>query len=298
LPPRISLVTPSYQQAPFLEATLASIHDQRYPGLEHVVVDGGSTDGSVAVLERWAPRLARFSSGPDGGMYDALDRGFAGTTGEVMGWLNADDLHAPWTLALVGELFERFPDVQWLTTQYPLIFDEAGRCVQTGYGGGFNAEAFRRGANLPGRGWFATGFVQQESTFWRRSLWERAGARMDTSLKLAGDFELWARFFDHAPLHAVAAPLAGFRKHGAQKTSIAFEAYLAEAEAVLRARGGRPYGRVESLCRRAIWTACGGRPLVRMPRWLGAPLGAVRIIRPAPVLVWKNGWRIATDYVV
>jgi glycosyltransferase involved in cell wall biosynthesis len=275
LPPRISLVTPSFEQARFLESTLASIHDQRYPDLDHVVVDGGSTDGSVAILERFAD--LRFTSGPDGGMYDAIDRGFAATTGEVMGWLNADDLHAPWTLALVGELFERFPTVEWLTTQYPMIFDESGRCVQTGYGGGFNAHAFLRGANLPGRGWFATGFVMQESTFWRRSLWERAGGRMDTSLKLAGDFELWARFFEHAPLHAVAAPLAGFRRHGGQKTAIGFEAYLG---------------------RRAIWTACGARPLVRMPRWLGAPLEALRVIRPVPVLAWKGAWRIATDYVV
>jgi Glycosyl transferase family 2 len=296
--PRISLVTPSFQQGRFLEQTLASIHGQGYPDLEHVVVDGGSTDGSVAILERWAPKLARFTSEPDGGMYDAINHGFAGTTGEVMGWLNADDLHAPWTLALVGELFERFPEVEWLTAQYPLIFDENGRCVQAGYGGGFNADAFRRGANLPGRGWFATGFVMQESTFWRRSLWERAGGQVDASLRLAGDFDLWARFFEHAPLHAVAAPLSGFRRHGTQKTAVAFDAYLAEAEAVLRRRGGRPYGRVESAFRRAIWTAFGGRPLVRMPRWLGPPLVAARIIRPAPVLVWKNGWRIATDYVV
>lgn len=296
MPPRISLVTPSFQAARFLEQTLASIHGQCYPDLEHVVADGGSTDGSLAVLERWAGRL-RVTSRPDGGMYDALNRGFAGTTGDVMGWLNADDLHMPWTLGLVGELFERFPAVEWLTTQYPMIFDEGGLCVQAGYGGGFNADAFRRGANLPGRGWFATGFVMQESTFWRRSLWERAGGRVDDSLRLAGDFELWSRFFDHAPLHAVASPLAGFRRHGGQKTALAYEAYLAEAEAVLRRRG-RPYGRVESAVRRAVWTACGARPLVRMPRWLGAPLTALRVVRPAPVLAWKDGWRIATDYVV
>ena len=215
-----------------------------------------------------------------------------------MGWLNADDHHLPWTLSLVDEMFERFPEIDWLTTQYPLTVDESGRAVQTGYGGGFNADAFRRGGNLPGRGWFATGFVQQESTFWRRSLWEKAGARVDASLKLAGDFELWCRFFDHAPLYAVAAPLAAFRRHPGQKTATRFQAYLDEAEDVLRRRGFRPYGRVESALRRAVWTCFGGRPLVRMPRGPARLLQALRIIRPAPVCSWKESWRTATDYVV
>ncbi|MET0555787.1 MAG: glycosyltransferase family 2 protein [Vicinamibacteria bacterium] len=298
MPPRIALVTPSFNQAPFLEDALRSIHDQGYPSLEHVVIDGGSGDGSAAILERWGGRLAHWRSEPDGGQYDAINRGFARTTGEVMGWLNADDQHAPWTLALVGELFEAFPEVQWLTTQYPLIFDERGRAVQTGYGGGFNGASFRRGGNLPGRGWFATGFIQQESTFWRRSLWERAGGRLDASLRLAGDFELWHRFFAHAPLHAVAAPLAGFRRHGGQKTALAFDAYLAEAEAVLRRDGTRPYGRAESAFRRAVWTCFGGRPLVRMPRRAAAALTATGVLRPAPVLAWKSGWRTTVDYVV
>jgi glycosyltransferase involved in cell wall biosynthesis len=298
LAPRIALVTPSFNQARFLEDTLESVHSQRHPGLEHVVIDGGSTDGSVAILERWRDRLSSWVSEPDGGQYDAINRGFARTSGEIMGWLNADDRHAPWTLALVGELFARFPQVEWLTTQYPLIFDEAGHAVQTGYGGGFNRESFRRGGNLPGRGWFATGFVQQESTFWRRSLWEKAGGHVDASLKLAGDFELWCRFFDQAPLHAVAAPLAGFRRHPDQKTASRFEAYLDEAEAVLRRRRHRPYGRVEGALRRAVWTGFGGRPLVRMPSLMGRALTALRVIRPAPVCVWKGDWRIATDYVV
>ena len=298
MPRRIALVTPSFNQARFLEDTLASVHDQRYPDLEHVVVDGGSTDGSVAILERWADRLAWWTSGKDGGQYDAINRGFARTSGEIMGWLNADDRHLPWTLALVNDLFERFPQVEWLTTQYPVILDEAGRGVQSGYGGGFNADAFRRGANLPGRGWFATGFVQQESTFWRRSLWEKAGGRVEASLTLAGDFELWCRFFDHAPLHAVATPIAGFLRHGEQKTATRFEAYLDEAEAVLRQRGFRPYGRLESALRRAVWTCFGGRPLVRMPRGPAQLLQALRIIRPAPVCIWKGGWRTAVDYVV
>ena len=216
-----------------------------------------------------------------------------------MGWLNADDLHAPWTLALVGELFERFPQVEWLTTQYPLIFDEAGRCVQTGYGGGFNADAFRRGANLPGRGWFATGFVQQESTFWRRSLWERAGGRVDASLQLAGDFELWAASSTTRRSTRWRRRIAGFRRHGdAEDGGRASRPTSPRRKRVLRARGWRPYGadreRLPPRDLDRLRRAAAGAHAAR----LGAPLAAARVIRPAPVLAWKDGWRIATDYVV
>ena len=231
------------------------------------MVDGGSTDGSVAILERWSDRLSYWTSAPDGGQYDAINRGFARTTGDVMGWLNADDHHLPWTLSLVGEMFERFPEIDWLTTQYPLTVDESGRAVQTGYGGGFNADAFRRGGNLPGRGWFATGFVQQESTFWRRSLWEKAGGRVDASLKLAGDFELWCRFFDHAPLYAVAAPLAAFRRHPGRRPRHASRPTSTRRRTCCAVAASARTGRSKA--------RCGGRsgPASAAGRWCGCHAG-------------------------
>jgi len=296
-PPRISLVTPSLNHARFLEAALRSVHEQGYPALEHVVMDGGSTDGSADILARWAGRLSACERAADGGMYDALQRGFARTTGEVMGWLNADDLHAPWTLSLVGDLFARFPQIEWLTTLYPMVWNERGHAVRIGYGGAFNARAFARGRNLAGAPWFAGGFVQQESTFWRRALWERAGSRIDTSRRLAGDFELWARFFRHAPLWAVAAPIAGFRRHGDQKTAHHMDAYRAEAEQVLRRDGFRRPPRLSSLRRRILRRAFGGRPLVWLPASLGRWLTRLGIVLPAPVCWWRDGWTLRTDYV-
>ena len=127
---------------------------------------------------------------------------------------------------------------------------------------------------------------------------ERAGGSLDATLRLAGDFELWSRFFDHAPLFAVAAPLAGFRKHGEQKTGTHYDEYLAEAEAVCaRAAAGR------TARSRA---GCAGRSGPRSVgvRWCGCrrgwdgPSTALGVIRPAPVLAWKSGWRVATDYLV
>ncbi len=296
--PTISVVTPTLNQAPYLEAALRSVHDQGYPRLEHVVIDGGSTDGSLRILESWAPRLSYWSSGPDGGLYHALDRGFARTTGEVMGWLNSDDLHTPWTLAVVGDLFNRFPQIEWLTTMYPLTWDDGGRAVQAGFAGAYSARSFWGGRNLPGRGWFATSFIQQESTFWRRSLWERAGARLDSSLELAGDFELWCRFFRHAELYGVATPLAGFRRHSNQKTARQYSAYLDEAERVLRRAGGRPCGPLESTARRTLFRALGGRSLRRLPPVVSGPLASLGLLRPAPACYWSGGWRIEAEFVI
>ncbi len=229
--PSISIVTPSFNQGRFLNDALRSVWDSRYPHIEHVVVDGGSSDQSVDVIRPYADRLAWWCSEKDAGQYDAINKGFARTRGEVMAWLNADDKFMPWALEVVGEIFATHPEVEWLTTFCPVTLDEAGRatrCVPKR----FSRRGFRQGANLPGCGWLGAQFLQQESTFWRRSLWERAGGRVDASLRLAGDFDLWARFAQHAELYGVETPLGGFRYHGAQKTSLAYEAYLREAREV------------------------------------------------------------------
>jgi hypothetical protein len=103
--PRITIVTPSFQQAAFLEQCLESVHAQGYPDLEHIVVDGGSTDGSRAILERYAEKLAWWCSEPDGGQSAAINKGLAHATGEVFAWLNSDDLLLPGALHRVGEWF-------------------------------------------------------------------------------------------------------------------------------------------------------------------------------------------------
>jgi hypothetical protein len=293
--PRVALVTPSLNQGRFLAQALDSVHSQRYPHLEHVVVDGGSSDGSREILARYGDRIA-WTSGPDGGQYDAINRGFARTGGEVMGWLNSDDLQTPWTLSVVGEIFARFPEVEWLTTLYPLMWDEHGHAVQVGYAGGFNRATFRAGRNLPGGRGFTTHFVQQESTFWRRTLWDRAGGRLDSSLRLAGDFELWLRFFDHAPLWAIGTPLAGFRRHGDQKTAHEMDGYVAEAQAVLRARGGRPEASLAGAVRRLAMQAVGARPLSRLSPRLGRVLARAGLLHEAPVCNWRGEWRLGVDY--
>lgn len=238
-PLSISLVTPSFNQAAFLPAALDSVLAQNYPNLEYIVVDGGSNDGSRDVVAARAGRLAWWCSEPDGGLYDALNKGFSHARGEIMGWLNSDDLQFPSTLRAVGEIFARFPEVEWLASLAPSTWSSDGNCLGVSHIEGFSRAAFLEGAYLPGAARHH-GWIPQETVFWRRSLWEKTGAHLDSSLKFAGDFELWARFFERAELFGTPAPLAGFRTHRAQK-SRSMETYLSEARAVLvksRARAG------------------------------------------------------------
>jgi len=230
----VSLVTPSLNQARYLDEALRSVLDQGDPALEYVVADGGSTDGSVEIIERFADRLTAWWSKRDAGHADAVNRGFARTSGEIMGWLNSDDRLFPQTLEMVRDLFTRFPEVQWLTSGFPVTLDERGRPVRVGRTNGFARDPYLLGLNGL-RSWSRSYFVQQESTFWRRELWDAAGGALDPSFEPAADFELWARFFGHAELWTVDTVIGAFRVHDAQRTASQLDAYRAQARRALPA---------------------------------------------------------------
>jgi hypothetical protein len=244
--PRISVVTPSYNHGKFLEQCICSVLNQRYPNLEYIIVDGGSSDNSVKIIEKYASLITYWVSEPDGGQYDAINKGFEHATGEILAWLNADDKYMPWAFHIVAEIFSSFKQVEWLTTLYPINLNKYGHAVKCHRKDGFTREGFYRGEYLPNAGWYAKGFIQQESTFWRRSLWERAGGYVDSSSHLAGDFELWARFYEYAELWGAETPLGGFRIHGNQKTAHSIDAYIEEAKQILKLHGGKPSGKLAS----------------------------------------------------
>lgn len=296
--PSVSLVTPSYNQGRFLDAAIRSVTAQRYPRLEYVIMDGGSTDESRDIINAHASMLHHWVSQADAGQYDAINRGFHMTNGEVMGWLNSDDMLAPWALSVVGEIFARYPEIEWLTTLLPFEWNEQGQLVGCHARGGYTARQFRRGVNLVSGRWYARGWIQQESTFWRRSLWERTGGRLDTTLTYAADFDLWARFFREAELYTVAVPLGGFRVHDAQKTAAHLQEYVREAEQVFTRFGGVPYHRVEGRLRAALWQSMGSRAFRSIPAWIHAILVRHELLEPFKLCRWDGEqWIVATEYM-
>ena len=160
----ISVVTPSFEQAQFLEATIASIHDQNYPYLEHIVIDGGSTDRSVDIIRKHEDHLTYWISEPDEGQTDALIKGFARSTGDIQCWLNSDDLFEPWTLREVARYFNRHPEVEFVYGD-SIWIDQGGEVIKPKREHAFNRFIWMYDHN----------FIPQPSAFWRRSLYERVG---------------------------------------------------------------------------------------------------------------------------
>lgn len=228
--PRITIITPSFNQVDFIERTIKSVVEQRYPNLEYIVIDGGSTDGSVEIIGNYNHLLSYWVSEKDNGMYEALQKGFAKSTGEIMGWINSDDVLGAGSLFRVAETFAH-PSVYWIQGQHAVI-DEHDRvvyqapprllCKYSYYKKQYHGKPF--------------GFIQQEGTFWRRTLWEKAGGHISQQYRLAGDFELWMRFFRHADLHLMPQATGYFRRRNANQLSVDnYPQYLAEADHIIDA---------------------------------------------------------------
>lgn len=207
--PRITIVTPSFNQAAYLEATIRSVLDQNYPNLEYIIIDGGSTDGSVDIIREYQNRLAYWTSEADDGQYHAINKGFSVSTGEILGWINSDDFLLPNALSTIAGQFQSLPEVEWLTSRTIVTCDEWG--VMSCYGV----------AGASRQGWSETcqrTFIQQESTFWTRDLFDRAcGLQIPTTHSHAADQELWLEFFSCADLYLTEVPLACARQREGQR---------------------------------------------------------------------------------
>jgi glycosyltransferase involved in cell wall biosynthesis len=242
--PRISIVTPCYNMAECLEETMQSVLRQDYPDLEYIIVDGGSTDGSLDIINQYDEHLSWWISEPDDGMYDAIQKGFSESSGEVMAWINADDILHRRSLRTVGELFTAFPDVDWIQGR-PTWIDSVGRIINAT---GSLKRWSRFDYYLGNYRW-----IQQESTFWRRRLWRQAGGYVSADLNYAGDLELWARFFRHAYLYSTDAVLGAFRYRSGQLSENRFGEYVQEAQRILRRERNRLSTEDRTVLRRMQW---------------------------------------------
>lgn len=239
--PSVSLVTPSFNQAVFLDKTISSVLGQEYPALEYCVQDSCSTDGSADVLAAYEGLSVKIRIERDGGQADALNRGFADTCGEIMGYLNSDDLFLPGMLLRVGTYFRDHPDVDVIYGNR-LIVDKDGHEIGRWILPGHDDDLLR-----------FVDYVPQESMFWRRRIWNKAGARFDHRLQFAMDWELILRFADVGAVFRHVPELLGvFRVHGEQKSQADFATCGALEMSDLRRRhGGAAMGRYNQWVRHA-----------------------------------------------
>jgi glycosyltransferase involved in cell wall biosynthesis len=232
--PRIALVTPVFNSGRYIEQTIRSVLAQSYADLDYFIVDGGSTDGTIEVIRKYEGAISGWSSEPDKGMYDAINKGFARTRGEIMGWISATDQLHIGGLSVVGSIFRDFPEVEWITARRTVL-NEQGAMTRVDPLMRWSRFRFLLGGS--------NRHIQQESTFWRRSLWEKAGGHLDAAWRYASDFELWVRFFRHAQLYTVDSLIGGFREHGDSDSLKKAERFNARCDAIARAelkagRGG------------------------------------------------------------
>jgi glycosyltransferase involved in cell wall biosynthesis len=222
--PSISIITPSFNQGRFLEECIDSVLSQNYPNLEFIIMDGGSSDGSVEIIKKYEKYLTYWQSQPDGGQYAAIQAGFERSSGEIMAWLNSDDKYHANAFFLTAYVFSCNPEIEWLTGKHTL-WDKDGQII----GLYPTLHKYSREQLMKMRRDVA--WIQQESTFWRRLLWESAGGYIRPDLNYAGDYDLWVRFSRYAAVYSVNALLGGYRIHDGQKAQ-AVDRYLEEVEAV------------------------------------------------------------------
>jgi glycosyltransferase involved in cell wall biosynthesis len=225
-PPRISIVTPSYNQGTFIRETIESVLQQGYPNFEYWVIDGGSTDNTVDILRSYEPRISWISE-KDRGQAHAINKGLQRISGDIITFINSDDLYLSDTFFQISRCFSEHPNVMWLTGDYSII-DGYGKTIQsyvTAYKKMLRKRpTFRRLAIV--------NYIAQSSTFWRRELLEEVGL-FEESFRYCFDYDFWLKTMEKHPLHVIDHRLSLFRVHRASKGGSEFSEQFEEEHEVL-----------------------------------------------------------------
>jgi len=179
--PKVSIITPSYNQAEFIERTILSVLDQGYPNIEYIVFDGGSTDDSIDIIKKYQDKIAYWVSEPDRGQTHAINKGFKRATGEICAWLNSDDLYMENAVSSAVNYFLKYPEVDLLYS-HCLNIDENDGIINLRICKDYNRESFISYPSL----------ISQPATFWRKSLFEKIGY-LEENYDYVMDLEFWLR---------------------------------------------------------------------------------------------------------
>jgi glycosyltransferase involved in cell wall biosynthesis len=204
--PLVSIITPSYNQAHFIQETIESVLAQDYPNIEYIIVDGSSTDGSVEIIQKYSKKLAWWVSEQDKGHADALNKGFSHAKGEILAWLNSDDTYSPHAVSEAVEFLVAHPDVSLVYANANLI-DENGAYLGRFLSKQTNYDSMLRGSV----------HIPQATTFFWAKYWQQVGP-LDLSLKFSFDYDLWVRLAKLAPIVYIPHVWANFRLHSQGKS--------------------------------------------------------------------------------
>jgi len=224
----VSIFTPSVNQAGYLEATIQSELSQDYPNLEYIIVDGGSTDGSLEIIQKYASRLALWISEPDKGQTDAINKGFQHARGDILAWLNSDDTYLPGAVSQAVQALKAEPQVGLVYGDANLI-DESGQVMGRFPARQVDLRTLQRGSV----------HIPQQAAFFRGELWRQVGP-LDPSFYFAMDYDLWVRLARVSELRYIPRPWANFRLHGQGKTVVSDDRCWPEMLRVHYRDGGSP----------------------------------------------------------